>query len=155
MHACNTEAHVLVKALTSLESGRHLWLTSPFPIVVVFRLTSCNKTLGWFSKKLNMTEWNGHIASYQGKDWVFQPNGYLWLWEWLAHFPLLSFLMETILNSLNHLIFLVSSEEPFRAFWNRDHNPQRHYGGSIDTPLNHVLFADDNLLFFKSSVQSP
>lgn len=33
MRACNTETHVLVKASTSLESGRHLWLTSPPPII--------------------------------------------------------------------------------------------------------------------------
>lgn len=35
--ACNIEAHSLVKALTSLETGRHVWLTSPLPI-------ACNPT---------------------------------------------------------------------------------------------------------------
>ena len=33
--ACNIEAHSLVKAATSLESGRHVWLTSPPPIACI------------------------------------------------------------------------------------------------------------------------
>ncbi|XBH73176.1 hypothetical protein VPH35_100320 [Triticum aestivum] len=35
MRVYNMEAHALVKASTSLESGRHLWLTSPPPIICI------------------------------------------------------------------------------------------------------------------------